>query len=202
MPATTTKLSAYFGDPSFKAEFIKELKWHKKQGKFLHGSYGEGSNGDFRGCAVGCSIHSLYRLGKTKEKQWEGHALYPSLLGVTEWLAWLADSVFENSPEDYSMSWPVRVMEAVPVGVDLTLVKHTVMAMILEEETKFDRKKFPQVAQAVSGTAELHRQASRGETVTPAAWSAAESAAWSAADSATFKRIGDKTIKILRAVQA
>jgi len=44
---------------------VAEIKAHREADQIIQGTYGEGNNGDWKGCAVGCSIHSLNRkLGK------------------------------------------------------------------------------------------------------------------------------------------
>jgi hypothetical protein len=57
-----TQLLAYHGDPNLKAKLIAELRKHREADAIIQGSYGyeEDDNAvEFRGCAVGCTLHSL-----------------------------------------------------------------------------------------------------------------------------------------------
>ena len=50
-------LVSYHGDANLKASFLREIAAHEEADQFLKGTYGE-MNGHFRGCAIGCSLHS------------------------------------------------------------------------------------------------------------------------------------------------
>ena len=111
-----------------KTEFIKEIKWHQEQDKVLQGTYGQSTNGDWRGCAVGCSIHSINRL-KGKDYETDDHSIYESELGIPEWLARLEDTIFEGLPKEKAKKWPLRFAKAIKVGADLDPVKWEVYSL-------------------------------------------------------------------------
>jgi hypothetical protein len=177
-------MKAYLDDPQLKKDFVREIKWHKDQDMISQGTYGEGVGDNWRGCAVGCSIHSLNRM-KGKKLSTSNHKVYETYLGMPEWLARLEDGIFEGLPKDKAMEWPLRFAKAVPVGVDLKAVKWKFCAYLLHEN--IDRvlnldipdELKTQVVNAIRGVLALHEEALK-----TGAESAAESAAWSAARSA------------------
>ena len=63
---------AYHSDPTLKRDMLAELAEHRKLDQIVKGTYGQGTNGDFKGCAVGCSIHSLNKKRGTAYK-WGDH---------------------------------------------------------------------------------------------------------------------------------
>jgi hypothetical protein len=183
-------MQSYLNDAKLKKDFVKEVKWHTEQDKVLQGTYGEGSNGDWRGCAVGCSVHSINRL-KGKKYQTSNHKVYETELGIPEWLARLEDTIFEGLPVAKAKKWPLRFAKAIPVGVDLEPVKWKISVFILSEniervltlDISDDLKK--QVVDSIRGILSLHETAIKtGVWDAESAWSAAESAAESAAWSA------------------
>jgi len=185
---------SYLNNTKLKRDFVKEIKWHQDQDKTIKGTYQEGTNGDFKGCAVGCSIHSLNRLNGTKFET-SKHKVYETALGIPEWLARLEDDIFEGLPTEEALKWPLRFSKAIPVGVDLEPVKWQFCAYLMKENIdrvlKLDisDELKEQVVSAIRGVLSLHEEAIKtGRWDGPAAWSAAESAAesaaWSAAESA------------------
>ena len=100
-----------------KEELLEEIKTHRKNDQLIKGVYGEGKNGDWRGCAVGCSIHSInHRLGKKYATN--NHVVYEIELGIPVWLARLEDTIFEGLPDKDSQAWPEKFIKAIPVGID------------------------------------------------------------------------------------
>lgn len=118
-----TALVSYLGDPDLKAAFLAEITKHEQQDQFIKGTYGR-MNGSFKGCAIGCSLHSLNVLhgktGKASAQHTGQHARYEAELGLPTWLAHLEDRLFEGLPDDLSVTWPRRFAEAIPVGAVVT----------------------------------------------------------------------------------
>jgi hypothetical protein len=115
----------YLNSPQLKADFLGEIGKHEAADAFMKGSYGEGSGKNFRGCAIGCSLHSLNKINGKKQKTGD-HARYEKELGLPTWLAYLEDNLFERLPLELAKTWPRRFAEAIPVGVvvdDLVLAK-------------------------------------------------------------------------------
>ena len=182
-------MKSYLADPKLKREFVKEIKWHQDQDKIIQGTYGKGSNGDFRGCAVGCSVHSLNRL-KNKQYATDNHAIYETELGIPEWLARLEDTIFEGLPTEKAKAWPLRFSKAIPVGADLEPVKWQFCAFILSENIErvltldiaADLKE--QVVNAIRGVLNLHETAIKTGKWDESAARSARAAAYAAADAA------------------
>lgn len=86
------EMRAFHGKAELKETLLAEIKWHEEQDKIVQGTYGNEGN-EFKGCAVGCSIHSLNRkLGKNFSTS--DHKIYETELGIPETLAYLEDSLF------------------------------------------------------------------------------------------------------------
>ena len=194
---------SYLDDKKLKTDFVKEIKWHQDQDKLIKGTYAEGSNGDFRGCAVGCSIHSLNRL-KHKKYSTSNHAIYETELGLPEWLARLEDTIFEGLPNKEAMQWPLQFSKAIPVGVDLEPVKWQFCAYLMKENIdrvlKLDisDKLKEQVVKAIRGVLSVHENAIKTGEWDKSAARSAESAALSAAWSAAYIKHSKELLRLLK----
>ncbi len=192
----------YHNNKKIKSSIVAEMKKHQKNDQFIKGSYSK-MNGKFKGCAVGCAIDSFnIRLGKAYKN--DSHKAFEEAIGVPEWLARLQDGVFENLPDGESSQFAVDLLDAIPVGVDLTPVKwkfsvyllkeniDIVMALSIEQELK--EKVVSSIRQCLTVNEDAVKTGAWNEI---AAWSAARSAesaarsadsaaesAWSAAESA------------------
>ena len=198
----TKKLRAFHGNAQLKKDIVFEILNHQKQDQIIKGTYGH-QNGIWKGCAVGCSIHSLnVKYGKSLDTS--SHKSYETELGIPESLARLEDYLFESMPDDKSKKWPLEFMKAISVGANLSLVSAKFIAGILRDVVKNKYVKDDKtVVKAVLDIARLWERIVSGKKVKDAAWSAAESAAWSAAESAaesaaTYK-MSRRLLKILRA---
>jgi hypothetical protein len=93
-----------FPDPiKPKSFYLERVRRHREADELIRGT---GWNGH-RGCAVGCLFENY------------DHSLFPDLIGGPEVLAHLIDWIFEQLPKDH-LSWPERVIEAIPEGADLS----------------------------------------------------------------------------------
>src|SRR3990167_556792 len=95
------KLKAFHGDPELKKNLVAEILNHQKLDMIVKGTYGK-ENGTWKGCAVGCSIHS-YNLRYKKSIMTDNHKAYEAEFGIPESLARLEDYLFENMPNDKSL---------------------------------------------------------------------------------------------------
>ncbi len=185
---------SYHNDATLKKDMVEEMAIHKKQDAFIKGTYGH-MNGQFKGCAVGCGIHSLNVRRNLGIEAFGDHAAYSKALGIPEWLARLEDTLFENLPKKEANNFPLDFVKAMPIGVDLEPVKWRFCALILKEniervltlKIKDDLKQ--QVVESIQGVLKLHETAiDTGKWDESAAGSAARSdarsAVWSAAESA------------------
>src|SRR3990167_29172 len=127
-------MKSYNSDTKLKTALVKEMKHHKKADQIIKGTYGT-ENGVWKGCAVGCAIHSLNLKKKTDWKT-DDHSVYEKELGIPLFLAHLEDNIFENLPSKDAPQFAVDFLEAIPVGVDLSPVKYKFLRYILEENHK------------------------------------------------------------------
>lgn len=180
-----TKILSYQGIIT-KEEFVAELKKHQEADNFIKGTYGEKIDGQFKACAVGCSLESIARIKKI-EMDTSDHSKYPELLGIPEWLGRVEDTIFESLSESRSKSWPVEFSEAIPENVDLESVKAPFLICVLERAlTTFDHTKFTDVKSSVDRVIHLYKTGGGLEDFRAAgstAFDAARAAVFAAAES-------------------
>jgi len=178
---------SFHNKPKLKNHFVKQMKHHIKQDNLIQGSGWE--NG--RGCFIGCSIEDY------------DHEKWAKLTGCGgKWLGKLFDKIFEGLNVKDTIYFAANVYPSIPVGKDLTKVKHQFIIFILDQniETLKDSKYsgISEVRKAIQQCRILHESflltkvwdesaaesaESAAESAESAAWSA-ESAARSAAESA------------------
>ena len=168
-----------------KDALLAEIIRHQEADQIIQGIYGNDKNGKaWKGCAVGCSIHSLNQL-EGKKFQLGDHHVYETELGIPEPLAYLEDRLFEGMPKEQALSWPARFISAVPVDTDLSLVLPAFYIRILTDKEHGVRQwAFDDGKKAIDQVVEVHKShIAIGTRDEEAARSAAESA-YSAAESA------------------
>ena len=190
--------TTYKNDAAFKAMFVAETIKHRKADELIKGTYGQGGNGTFKGCAVGCAIETINnQLGKSYDNS--DHSVLGEESLYPEWLAHLQDTIFEGLEESLSQTWPERFSKAIPVGVeftDLDKVKYQFCIYLLKENIKtvksldISDSLRTEVIDSIRQVVKVHENAlSTGEwdgsAAITAAWSA-ESAAESATGSAAW----------------
>ncbi len=198
-------MQSYKNDPQLKVLLLEETRAHREADQIVQGSYGDFIDGKWRGCAVGCAIHSLNeRLGTDYETS--DHSALEEAVGWPEWLSRLNDTIFEHLPKEQAMLWPEQFAEAIPVGVSdqaFERVKWQFCAFLLKENIErvlsldIANELKKQVVDAIRQVLLVHESAleagSWDGSAARAARSAAESArsaarsarsAWSAARSA------------------
>jgi len=107
-----------------KYALVAEIRKHREQDQVIQGNYGYWEEGKFRGCAVGCAIDSLFRLGGHVLPHYlcGDHGVYERELGIPKILAELQDVIHEGLSDESFPTWPERFMEAVPTETDLSPV--------------------------------------------------------------------------------
>lgn len=120
-----------------KYALVAEIRKHREHDQVIQGNYGEASSGRFRGCAVGCSIDSLFRLGGHVLPHYlcGDHGVYERELGIPKILAELQDVIHEGLSDESFPTWPERFMEAVPTEKDLSLAFPKFALWFLTDET-------------------------------------------------------------------
>jgi hypothetical protein len=95
---------SFNNDSELKKQILAQLKKHHDADEIIKGKYWE--NG--KGCAVGCVAH-------TSEKP---HALVQEKYGIDIKINYLIDNIFEELPNELAKTWPLRIFEAIPTGID------------------------------------------------------------------------------------
>src|SRR5260370_1955249 len=94
-------MKTFKNDPMIKEKYLYRLRAHAAADEIIQGTYWE----DGKGCAVGCTIHG------------EDHYAYEQEI-CPAWLAFLEDDLFEAMDNEDAKAWPLRFMQAIPVGVE------------------------------------------------------------------------------------
>jgi hypothetical protein len=176
---------AYNNDIKFRTRFLRELQWHRKQDAIVQGAYGELIRGRFRGCAVGCGLHSLDRIDKKRkpaDRAYDNHEELSERLGIPLVLIHLQDRVFEGLPRELALDWPVRFASAIKTGADLTLVwpRFARWLLVDPEHGVIRFAETAGVRAAIDRVAELHALALAGNPPSEQDWAAARGAAGAA----------------------
>jgi hypothetical protein len=157
---------AYHGKNEVRDFYTNRVRLHQSQDEIIQGTGWE--NG--KGCAVGCTLHSYQHDG------------YPIELGIPIELAYLQDCIFEGLPNSEAKNFPLRFLESIKVGADLTdvarlwKIANLEKLLISQESSSYEKR--DDILEVLRITIQA-----LGENDN-AAESAAESAAWSAARSA------------------
>lgn len=103
-------LLSYHGDPAVKRKYIERFAAHRAADAVVQGvAYRNG-----RGCFVGCTLEKY------------DHSRFPTELGWPVWLGRLAEAIFEGLPREEAPQFGTDLLAAVPEGVDLEPLLHTV----------------------------------------------------------------------------
>jgi len=150
---------AYHNDPTVKAKYEVRFAAHRAADDVIQGIGFK--NG--RGCFIGCTLDAYE------------HRRFPVELGWPEWLAHLADTIFEGLPASEAPQFGTDLLAAVPIGADLERAKHPFLLGLLDRRLAAlpDDDK-TQVRAAVTAVRDLCQ---RPESVTPGEWEAAARAA-------------------------
>lgn len=151
----------FHGEPFLRQLRIERAEAHVTCDRLRHGVYHiKGTN---RGCSVGCDAMDI--LG-TAIGDNNCHAIVADYYGTASWLEQLRDTLYETLPHDRSLHWPIRLAEAIPVGVCLKPVFHQYFAWLLTLRECF-RSALPYLTPLV----ELNSRVIAGEAVTALEWS-------------------------------
>ncbi|MFN0183068.1 MAG: hypothetical protein ACKVQR_04530, partial [Aquabacterium sp.] len=130
---TQAPLRAYSYPGLDKAAFMAELAEHATADRIIKGSYETYDKGEFRGCAVGCSLHSIQRHLNLPTMSYGDHGQFETYLGIPRTLARLEDRIFEGLPVAEARLWPQRFADAVQPGADLSGVWNQFAPWLLRE---------------------------------------------------------------------
>jgi len=184
----------FHNDQKVKDKFLARMRAHAEADEIIQGEIWE--NG--KGCFVGCTLHE-YDHEKFESREGPG---------LPEWLAHLADTIFEGLSVSDAKTFAADFYEQIPVGVELDIVKWKFCSFILKENIErvlslsIDHKLRDQMIGAIRECLSVHEEAiktgffadlaaesarsaeSTSESTSESTWSAADLAAesaWSAA---------------------
>lgn len=146
---TTRRLIAYHGNQWEKDAILAQLRAHRAADEITQGQYWE----DGKGCAVGCTLHG------------DDHSEYESRFGIPQMLAHLEDHIFEGLPPSVAVDWPVRLMDAIVPGADLSRVGWQFLHWLLTDETINPGINHPIVRNVVRQSADIMASLGRGAQV-------------------------------------
>jgi hypothetical protein len=123
---------AWYSNPDLKAEVMERLRAHRAEDSIVQGLYQqtdpEAATG-YRGCCIGCTLPKLsveerYHLDRESEDTGRGGwwVRIERQYGIDYWVANLIDRVFESQQDQAAGAFAVAVVNAIPVGADLTAV--------------------------------------------------------------------------------
>jgi hypothetical protein len=104
---------AYHNDPAIKSKLLADLQAHADADRLVKGQYWE--NG--KGCAVGCTLHSLGVDGAASITRNTKRALASRRC----WRGWKIQFL-KDLPNADAMRWPMRFSAAIYPGADLSRV--------------------------------------------------------------------------------
>ena len=161
---------SFNNNPKIKEQYIGIARYHRDADNFRQG---HGYCRDGKVCALGC-----YHGTKTQKDCIDKNR---EIFGIPESLSFLEEIIFEKSSFSFAKEWPLRFIEAIPVGVDLSKIENQIKKFILEVVLKSIY--FQPVNKCIRDVILLLDIEISGNKVSDDMWSAARSAAASAADS-------------------
>jgi hypothetical protein len=119
---------SWHNNPELKSEVVERLRAHRAEDSIVKGLYQQidpNLASGYRGCAIGCVLPRQTdgdALGLACDDSW--HSEVERRFGIPLALARLIDSLFEGLPtdDDRHAEFAVMVIEAIPVGADLSPV--------------------------------------------------------------------------------
>ena len=167
----SVKVLAFHGQQQIKDQYLARVRAHREADELVSGTGWE-QNGKVRGCAVGCTFDAY------------DHARGPVEIGYPVDLMLLEDAIFEGlaqANDGEHLSFPEAFLDAAAPGADLSTVLPRFSLWLLvgpETPLAFDADKYPGVAAAIAGAAQLHQEwITTGTSPEAARWSVAESVA-------------------------
>ena len=163
-----SKLIGYHNDPAIKAKYIARVKAHQEADEIIQGKYWE--NG--KGCAVGCTLHS------------SDHSAYEAELGVPRMIARLEDGIFEGLQYSDAKLFPLRFLEAVKTGSDLSMVAPKFMHWLLvdSDDGVINFANTNRTKKSIKRVASLYKRKIAGDEVGQEEWGDAAADADAASD--------------------
>jgi hypothetical protein len=186
---------AWHNNPNLKQEVMQRLRDHRAADEIVRGiyqAYAPNSENGYRGCAIGCTlprqdINSYTDEGDEIESPNAGwHGEVEHLYGIPRPIGRLIDGLFESLPtvNDQHAEFAVAVIDAIPVGADLSLVVARFLLDVLADPDHGVRRHTTQGSKrqaAVDRVIELYRRKLAGEEIDGQEWRSADAYADAAA---------------------
>ena len=118
-------LRAFANTPATKEQVLTNLRAHQRADRFINQHYWDTQRRT--GSAVGCTIHD-FAPGREND-----HLAYEELFGIPIQVAVVQDIIFGYLQGTAQTKWPLRFMEAVPQGANLSQVLIHWAASILDD---------------------------------------------------------------------
>ena len=157
-----TETLTYHSDTEFKRLFVEQTVKHREGDRYIQRSYSNSQEADkFRGCSVGCSVMSLKLMGRNGIDL-DDHAGLANLLGWPDWLILLQEEIFEGLPLSDAVMWTEKLASAVPVGIEIGMVKFRFLSFLMEENVnlvaslELDPALKNQVIESIKSVKNLH----------------------------------------------
>lgn len=181
-----------------KDELIRIAQEHYDADSIKAGLYGEIVNGQFRGCAIGCTNHGL-ALSRGIKIDWGDHDATARLTGVPAWVWHLADYLFENVEEgrrEFARDFP----KYLPIDTDFQPILHRFFIWVLTDPEHGSMQYADDAGKAATAqVVSLHKRALAGDKPpTAQEWDAAWDAARAAAGDAAARAQRDEFLRLLK----
>ena len=150
--------------------WISTMQDHQDADRLISGEWFREDGYGFKGCFFGCAM-------QTDESPLEKAI---SAMGLPPWFIYLAERIYEGLSHDVRVSFPVRLLKSIPVGVDLEPVRHRIAIARLSVLAE----KNASVSECINSVIELHKLSLDGEIPSSSCWTAAALSAAETAESA------------------
>jgi hypothetical protein len=130
------ELLAFHNKVMLKTRLLREIIRHRKADAIIRGTYGVGEGKEWKGCALGCALHSLNLISES-DAPTNDPSRYLTELGIPDSIARLEDQIFEGLPEAKAKLWPERFTKAIRVGADLSLTTPQFMVWLMDGQRKY-----------------------------------------------------------------
>jgi hypothetical protein len=209
----TKPLRAFHNRRALKRDLLAEIAKHEAADAIERGHYGDATltlAEGWKGCAIGCALHSLNAIRRQPKasgrlRRVDAHERFPAELGIPLELAYHVDHIFEKLPDAKGHTWPRRVIDAMPVGADLTgVIPALCQWMILDPVDGFMAgAKTPAQQEILQRFAALVAQDWAGDVVTAAVWDALiveleTISARARARAGAYEKLSEQTIHLLQ----
>lgn len=163
----------YNNEPALKERIQAGNNLHEAQGRFIRGSYWNENPDDFKGCSIGCTLHTM------GADTFSDHELAAELTGLPLWVMRISDMLFENiSIADFNSQF----YGAIPVGVSfdrMEVVEYKYLLALLSDPEHGTLQHCDAEGKAATETVIVQLQrAIAGDMPSKEEWNAAATAAY------------------------